>query len=40
MKISIHDGQYEITSSRTVPSGGEEETDGFTLWDGDLFSEE
>ena len=40
MKISIHDGQYEITSSRTVPSGGVEETDGFTLWDGDLFSEE
>lgn len=40
MKISIHDGQYEITSSRTVPSGGEEETDGLTLWDGDLFSEE
>lgn len=40
MKIAVHDGLYEIISSRTVPSDGEEETDGFTLWDGDLFAED
>lgn len=40
MKMAICDGQYGIISSRTVSLGGEDEADGFTLWDGDLFSEE
>lgn len=40
MKMAIGDGQYGIISSRTVSSGDEDEADGFTLWDGDLFSEE
>ena len=40
MKIAVHDVLYEIISSRTVPSGGEDETDGFALWNGDIFAEE
>lgn len=40
MKISVHDGIYEVISSRTVSSAGEPQSDELMLWNGEFDLEE